>query len=391
MPLLTDDYFITLPDPPAREVRDLNWLIATPDQLQANGLEQDIDHVERLLLLAQLCYAIGRLHKHGWVYGDLSYMNAAFALGPPRLMLLDCDGAARLTDLDRVQGVTPYWEVPELSGNPPAQVLQDHQTDVFKLALATLRCLTPGRMVATARNARRLDGVLPPAGVKLIGRALSPDRNERPTVKDLFIYLADTVAALTSPPEIDSARVVNPVCFSGQDVVLAWEVRGAKQIVVRAVGHPAVTLDPDHHPDGYVFKAPHSTEVVVEAVNRYGSAKAELGLVMIFDLPEVAVVIPGVSTPSVTGAGAQLAKMATPIARAEFRRRWSPRFLSRTSRRRGGRSSPRRRSIGRTRRTRRSRGRQPRSGVRSRSPPTNSANCWARRWRARSGRSCRTH
>ena len=103
MPLLTDDYFITLPDPPAREVRDLNWLIATPDQLQANGLEQDIDHVERLLLLAQLCYAIGRLHKHGWVYGDLSYMNAAFALGPPRLMLLDCDGAARLTDLDRVR------------------------------------------------------------------------------------------------------------------------------------------------------------------------------------------------------------------------------------------------------------------------------------------------
>ena len=68
-----------------------------------------------------------------------------------------------------------------------------------------------------------------------------------------------------------------------------------------------------------MFKAPHSTEVVVEAVNRYGSAKAELGLVIIFDLPEVAVVIPGVSTPSVTGAGAQLAKMATPIARAEFR------------------------------------------------------------------------
>ena len=43
-------------------------LIAAPDQLQANGLEQDIDHVERLLLLAQLCYAIGQLHKHGWVW-----------------------------------------------------------------------------------------------------------------------------------------------------------------------------------------------------------------------------------------------------------------------------------------------------------------------------------
>ena len=93
--------------------------------------------------------------------------------------------------------------MPELAGHPPAQVLQDRETDVFKLA-CDLAVLLPGE-VATARNARRLDGVLPPAGVKLIGRALSPDQNERPTVKDLFIYLADTVAALTSPPEIDSA------------------------------------------------------------------------------------------------------------------------------------------------------------------------------------------
>ncbi|QNE20762.1 hypothetical protein F1D05_26180 [Kribbella qitaiheensis] len=320
MPLLVNDFFISLPDPPSTEVRDLNWLIATPDQLRANKVEQDIDHVERLLLLAQLCYAIGRLHKHGWVYGDLSYMNAAFALDPPRLMLLDCDGSARLTDPNRQQGTTPYWEVPELEGSPPVQTLQDCQTDVFKLALATLRGLTPGRMVSTARNVKRLDGILPPNGIELVRRALSPNRSERPTAKELFVYLADTVTVLTSPPEIDVARVVNPVCFSGQDVVLAWKIRSATEIVVRALGRPEVRLDPGAYPDGYVFKAPHSTEVVVEAGNRYGTARAELGLVMVFDLPEVKVALPGVSTPSMAAAGAHLAEMSEPIARSEFPR-----------------------------------------------------------------------
>ena len=49
------------------------------------------------MLLAQLVYDVARLHKQGWVYGDLSFKNAAFAISPPRMILLDCDGAADLT------------------------------------------------------------------------------------------------------------------------------------------------------------------------------------------------------------------------------------------------------------------------------------------------------
>ena len=34
--------------------------------------------------------------SNDWVYGDLSFKNAAFAIRPPRMILLDCDGAADL-------------------------------------------------------------------------------------------------------------------------------------------------------------------------------------------------------------------------------------------------------------------------------------------------------
>ena len=101
-----------------------SWLIATPAQRQAAqidlaGRRQD---PSACVLLAQLVYAIGRLHKHGWVFGDLSFKNAVFALDPPRMMLLDCDGAADLRDLGPQAGAsTPCWDPPECPHRPPAR------------------------------------------------------------------------------------------------------------------------------------------------------------------------------------------------------------------------------------------------------------------------------
>ena len=42
--------------------------------------------------------------------------------GPPRVMLLDCDGAAALSDTGRKQSSTPFWDPPECApGRPPAR------------------------------------------------------------------------------------------------------------------------------------------------------------------------------------------------------------------------------------------------------------------------------
>ena len=71
---------------------------------------------DRLLLMTQLAFAFAVLHKQGWVVGNFSWTNAAFALGPPRLMLFDCDDAASLSDQDRCQPHTPNWYPPECEG-----------------------------------------------------------------------------------------------------------------------------------------------------------------------------------------------------------------------------------------------------------------------------------
>ena len=118
-----------------------------PEQLARNGA-QDVAETDRLVLLAQLVYAIALLHEHGWVYGDLSFKNAAFALSPPRMILLDCDGAAYLHNPHREQAHSLGWEPPECA----QRNVQDKATDVYKLGLAILRCLNPGRGAATMRT-----------------------------------------------------------------------------------------------------------------------------------------------------------------------------------------------------------------------------------------------
>jgi hypothetical protein len=153
MPLIPPAFFCQLADPRTGHMkqspRAMSWLIANEQQRQMTRIDlPQIDQTERLILLAQLVYIIGRLHKHGWVFGDLSFNNAVFALNPPRVMLVDCDGAASLADLGRQQGSTPFWDPPENAG------LQDKQTDCYKLGLAILRCLTPGKGASTAPWAR---------------------------------------------------------------------------------------------------------------------------------------------------------------------------------------------------------------------------------------------
>jgi hypothetical protein len=107
---------------------------------------RNIDKTERLILLTKLACAIGLLHQHDWVFGNLNFSNVAFALDPPRLMLIDCDNAAALADLRRRQPSTVFWDPPECPIIPRStkwrqQELQDTVTDVYKLALAILRCL----------------------------------------------------------------------------------------------------------------------------------------------------------------------------------------------------------------------------------------------------------
>jgi hypothetical protein len=291
MPLIPADFFCQLADDTGRlkaKPCEMSWLIATDAQRRAARITvRQIDSTERLILLTRLVYAIGRLHKHGWVFGDLSFKNVMFALDPPRVMLVDCDGAAALADLSRTQASTPFWEPPESAGH----ALQDAETDCYKLGLAILRCLTPGKGASTSRKPTRLTGELDAAGISLVHRAISLDRAARPTARELYRYLKAQVAARIKPPVVHYARLVPAFCLRGQDARIEWSIDDATRITIEVGNGPARSVDPRAYPDRFSLPLNTSGPVVVEAQNKFGRIRADLGELTLYELPPVNVTI----------------------------------------------------------------------------------------------------
>ena len=219
MPLVSEDFFCRVTDPGSGQMtsrpRESSWLIASSKQRVAAQVDMpDVGLPERLVLVTQLTYVVALLHGHGWVLGDISFGNAVFALEPPRLMVIDCDGAAPIRDLDRKQYSTPFWEPPEssLEYSSARQDLQDAATDVYKLGLAIMRWLTPGQGASSSRAISRLADELDPEGVALVTRALSDTRATRPTARDLYDYFYRTVlpADRAALPRLGPPRPVVP-------------------------------------------------------------------------------------------------------------------------------------------------------------------------------------
>ena len=282
MPFITQDFFFQAPGKTASRLRDLQWLIATPAQLTASGVP-DVDETDRLVLLAQLVYAIARLHKKDWVYGDLSFRNAAFAVDPPRMILLDCDSAADLRNQGRKQSHSLGWDPPECA----KRNVQDKATDVYKLGLAILRCLNPGKGAATMRNPGRVAGKLDGTGVDLIVRAVDPDPDRRPTAKELYAYLHGVVAPRVAPPKVIAARLATPLRVRGMDARVEWEIANVPEVTIRVGTSAPVTVAAAANGGAqlYVFPARESGPVTIEAENRYGAVRVDLGELILYDIP----------------------------------------------------------------------------------------------------------
>ena len=286
MPLIAQEFFFEATDQATgettRKLRELQWLIATPAQLTANGV-QDVEETDRLVLLTQLVYNVARLHKQNWVYGDLSFKNAAFAVSPPRMILLDCDGAADLHDRLRKQAHSLGWEPPECTQHN----MQDKATDVYKLGLAILRCLNPGKGAATMRDSNRVAGKLDQAGADLIARTADPDPARRPTAKELYAYLRGIVASRLAPPEVIMARLATPLRVRGMDARVEWEITNVSEVTIRVGASAPMTVPvaANGGPQLHAFHARESGPVTLEAENRHGAVRVDLGELMLYEIP----------------------------------------------------------------------------------------------------------
>lgn len=294
MPLIPDDFFCELIDyktgTRTTVPREMQWLIATQAQRDAAEIDlSSVDKTQLLTLLAQLVFVVGRLHKRGWIFGDLSFKNAVFAVDPPRMMLIDCDGAASVSDARRKQPHTPHWIPPECE-NLPGQVhfdMQDTVTDVYKLGLAILRCLSPGKGAGTAKSPARLGHALDAVGLDLVARAVGADRGARPTAKELYAYLYLLQRARVQPPEVVAARLATPMRVRGMDARVEWEIVNVSEVTIRVgVGAPmTVPVAANGGPQLHVFPARESGPVTIEAENRYGAVRVDLGELMLYEIP----------------------------------------------------------------------------------------------------------
>lgn len=300
MPLLPDAFFCRMEDPDTgakREPREMSWLATGAGQRAAVQLDlRDVGRLERFILLGKLTFAIGLLHKHGWVFGDISFRNAVFALDPPRVLLIDCDGAAPLS-ANRRQAMTPFWDPPEC---PPRgmQHTQDTYTDAYKLGVAALRCMTPGKGAGSVTSPQRLAGAMDARGIDIITRALEGKPAERPTARELYEYFYQEVAPHVRPPDVTMARLRNPFRVRGQEVRIDWQISGAHMVTV-FTGAQRFEVDLSRHPDGYGFCPDESGLVAIEVANRFGALPFDLGEVTLYELPPINVDLNVLPTPHV--------------------------------------------------------------------------------------------
>ena len=300
MPLIPEECFWpsgTLADQP----RTMEWLAASDRLLSVNQVSLDASENDRLYLAAQWVYAVAWLHRRGWVFGDLSFKNAAFALTPPRVVLFDCDAAAALTDLSRKQENTPFWDPPELGPAKPHR-LQDTATDVYKLGLAIIRSMKGKKSAIQSRWVGRLDGILDAEGIDLVGQALSEDPDERPSAKELYLYLRQFTAPRMVRPTIAGAELATPLLPRGADARIFWRIENAQDVEIR-VGHgsaqKATTVKWADNQNGCLFRVTEAGPVSITATNPYGTAALELGDVMLYELPSFSVTIGDLPHPAI--------------------------------------------------------------------------------------------
>lgn len=310
--LIAPEFFVaTKPanGPAGQALFELQFLCTTGEYLDKMGIDRTVtgDDVMRLAMAARLAYAIEIVHRHPVVFGDLHTKNAVAATKPfARVLLVDCDSVANLSDNGRVQLDGPHFKAPEILAKQ--QKLQDQKTDVYKLGLCIIRILSPGKGATQQTdpvNPTAIRGLLDLEGITLLRRAAGRDRAARPTAAELREYLVRRVYGLVQLPELTAVALSHRVALRGSDVFVRWDQRHGTEVrIFGAAGWVLDGIDPVRHAAGYPIKPPTAGPIDVEVWNKHGpSARLRAGYLDYYELPalDIAEQLRGIPRPVISG------------------------------------------------------------------------------------------
>ncbi|WP_089952863.1 hypothetical protein [Lentzea xinjiangensis] len=286
MPKIPDAYFdrVTLLGTGGTKLvlREVQNLFIPPDRAAGLGRPTP-DGEQRLRICRDFAGVLAFLHDTlGVVFGDINAMNEVFRLDDtPMVMFLDCDGVrpkgvkATVTQLD-----APDWVSPDGG-------LLSRASDLYKLGLFILRCLTPGPLASVRTNPDAIGGALDSQGVAMLRRALGAVPERRPLAAEWEVYLRRALGEPIAPPKVGAVAVDRPIVLKGQPVVVDWEAFEATEVRISAgPGCVEVVKANGAHDRGSTSIAPRETAVIeVSAVNALGVDHRSAGPVDVVEPP----------------------------------------------------------------------------------------------------------
>ncbi|TYB38309.1 hypothetical protein FXF50_11745 [Micromonospora sp. AP08] len=289
IPLIADEFFLAA-TPPDRPLFEIGFLCVSPNYFTKRGIDPAVTgtDVMRLALAMRLAYAIEVVHRHPVVFGDLHLKNAVATTRPvAQVLLMDCDGIARLDNQNRLQLHGIGFQPPEIRAGQ--QKLQDQETDVYKLGLCIVKMLSPGAGATQASDpAKTAPGLLDAEGVDMLRRAVGTVRADRPKAWELTEYLVRRVRSMIQMPEILSAELSQRVVLRGASLFVRWRQRHGTEVrIYGANGFTIAGIDPTRHHDGYAIQPPTGGPIDVEVWNEHGPVRVRAGEFDYYELPSL--------------------------------------------------------------------------------------------------------
>lgn len=288
MPRIHDDFFQEMRLPSgklARKPREVQFLLIPPDKAQLLDLPVPSPQ-QRLALCRDFAAALAFLHDDlDVVFGDINACNALFRLDTePMVMFVDCDAARRTGDMAAVAQLNaPDWEL-------PGSTVLSKDTDLYKLGLFILRCLTPGNLSSVNRDPARARLVLDAQGMALLKAAVGGPAGQRPTAQQWVRYLRRCLGEATTPPVLTTATIGRSIVAAGEPVVLTWAADEADEIEISGVGLAAVVVDGGSGGGDVEVRPTRTGTLHVVARNALGEDAITTPPVAVFDVaPRVSV------------------------------------------------------------------------------------------------------